>query len=374
MRRNRRLVSIAATLGLTAAVLVGLPAVPAQAVLPTSACTVSGPLTARFASDFWGQPSFFPPFVQFQVSAGGGTYAGVFQDNHVGPNSIHLLYYSGGRVTFLDSYRESGAFEAIDGSMEAVGFDALGDVVARIQRGQLGGYNGWRYDLRGNKWMLQDSPLWNSVEPIGVSSNGTIVGNAYYRSTGQSQIVSWTGAGRGVVHLLSPIGYRATAVDQRGDIFYNQPNGAVTYVRQPTGRVNLLEDFGANPSWPISVVSHADYASAFGDTSGPYYSAVAGRWDVVAGSSAPIYPHKIGYLVHVDAVGLGGDVVGEYPGNTSIDRGTRVLVRSTGKAYRLPPQFLTSSWYTEPHTVVNRYGQVVYTGMDGLPHLFSCPA
>ena len=65
---------------------------PAEAVLPTSACTVSGPITTRFASDFWGQPDAYPPFVQLQVSAGGGTYAGVFQDNHVGPKAIHLLY------------------------------------------------------------------------------------------------------------------------------------------------------------------------------------------------------------------------------------------------------------------------------------------
>lgn len=354
---------------------------PAAAVLPTSACTISGPLTARFASTGWGDP-INPSFVQFQVNSGGGTYAGVFQQSSWSAAAgygwwLRLFYYSGGRVTFLDRFNEMNVSVApIDGTMEAVGFDAQGDVVARVQKaGTNQEYmhsNGWRYDLQGHKWMLQDSPQWTSVDPVGVMANGTIVGSVRYGSGyGIDQVVEWTGTGRGTVHLMTPLGYQALGVDRQGDIFYRDNNGN-TYARQPSGIINRLQNFDTG-QWPGSgYVQATSTSSAFGYAQN--VNTVLGvRWDVRAGLSGPLLPHTVGYLVWVDSAGLANDVVGEYPGNTAPDSGTRVLVRSTGKAYRLPPQF-HPTWGTEPHTVVNRYGQVVYTGTDGLPHLFSCPA
>ena len=367
---------------LAANCVLAVTASPASAVLPTSACTITGPLTPRYPADYWGQQAGADaPFVQFQVSAGGATYAGVFQSTYNDSRNmfhthVQLFYYSAGHVTFLDTLSEDNViYQEPDGSMEAVGFDAQGDVVARIQHGNPGTYLGWRYDLHGHKWMLQSSPLWTSVEPIGVAGDGTIIGNVSYRGGG-SQIVSWTGEAQGVVHLLTPIGYQASSVDQRGDVFYSGgPTGSFGYVRQPNGTTNMLTFYLNGRYYQASEApDRASVASGYGiaDATSNGLNQVAGRWDVPAGVSGQIVAHRIGYMVYVDSVGLSNDVVGEYPSNLLPNTGTRVFITHTGKAYRMPPQFLTNG--NEPHTVINRYGQVVYTATDGLPHMIYCPA
>lgn len=334
----------------------------------------------------WGGP-IVPSFVQFQVSAGGATYAGMAQletpgtaaQGYVPQDRLRLFYYSSGRVTFLDSFSENNtSVDPIDGSMEAVGFDAQGLVIARVQKPGTWAdnlrTNGWRYDLYGHKWLLQDSPAWTSTAPIGVSGNGTIVGTAQYgiNASARHQVVTWTGPGRGSLHLITPLGYSALAVDQRGDIFYQNDSSYVTYVRQPNGLTSTLLNFESPATTYGAQVNTTSAGSAFG-AGANYGSGLGARWDVVPGSSAPISPRRLGWMVYIENAGLSGDVVGGYPGSTWPDHGTRILMRSTGKAYRMPPQFYPLD-QSEPHTVINRYGQVVYTGTDGLPHLFSCPA
>ena len=347
----------------------------ASAVISSSACQISGPLTPPVPARTVGG-SGFPRFIQFQVNNGYATYAGVAQTSPPGSDDLRLVYWHNNQLTFLDTWTETNAdTEPIDGTMEAVGFDAQGLVVARVQKfGTSTAYlhsNGWRYDSHGHKWLLQDSPLWTSVEPIAVTGAGVIVGNARYGSSGwgTNQIVEWTGSGRGTVHLLTAKGFTAQAVDQQGDIYYTDDSNGNGYVLRPGGEIDSLLNYQGD-----AFGSYADggsVASGFG-TAQAGNQRIGARWDVPAGPATALAPHTVGYLVWVDSVGLGGDVVGEYPGNAWPDRGVRVLVRSTGKAYRLPPQF-DPPYDKEPHTTTNRFGQVVYTATDGLPHQITCP-
>lgn len=384
--RLPRFAGLVASVATLAGSLLAVTASPAEAVLPASACTVSGPLTPRFASTMWGGP-ILPSYVQFQAGSGGGSYAGVAQletpgtaaQGYLPQDRLRLFYYSAGRVTFLDSFSENNtSVDPIDGSMEAVGLDAQGLVVARVQKPGTWAdnlrTNGWRYDLLGHKWLLQDSPQWTSTAPVGVSGNGTIVGTVQYglNASARHQVVTWTGTGRGVLHLVTPLGYSADAVDQRGDIFYRDDATGTEYVRQPSGVTNTLLDYSSPADTYGVTVTSSSVGSGFGSATAASVG-LGARWDVVSGSGAPISPHRLGWMVYVETAGLSGDVVGGYPGSTWPNHGTRILMRSTGKAYRMPPQFYPLD-QSEPHTVINRYGQVVYTGTDGLPHLFSCPA
>jgi hypothetical protein len=376
---RHRLLGFLTAFGLAVGLVNGIAVTHAVAVIEPSACSISGALTARFASTAWGD-SLVPSFVQFQVSNGSATYAGVAQTRTGGQDRIQLIVSRGGRTTFLDTYVESpGSFEPVDGSMRAVGFDSHGGVVAAIQRpGTSYDYlhtNGWRYDLTGRKWLLQDSPLWTSVQPIGVAASGMVVGNVRRGKVGwgTSQVAVWTGTGRGTVRVLTSPGTTAIAVDQRGDIFYYDNAHGHAYVLQPGGVRNELVSFRPVDGDMNVDAQAASVASGFGVAGTMTNNQLAARWNVPVGSSAPIAAQRLGYLVWIDSVGFGNDIVGEYPGNPWPNRGSRVLVRSSGKAYRLPVQF-REPYGDEPHTVLNRYGQVVYTGTDGLPHLMTCPA
>jgi hypothetical protein len=347
-------------------------AAPAAAVIEPTACKISAPVSPAFhdpdTMPFVGDPDF----VQYQATDGHGTYAGIAKTVSMRGPTFRVIRYSSGHITVLDTLVYLGvSFQPIDGSVKVVGIDGFGNVIVRVQRPGtwLGSYLGYRYDRAGHRSLLQDSPLWTSFSPVGVTPTGVVAGFAQYRGAAGNRIVEWTGAGRGTIHLLSAyLPDEAQALDRRGDIFYGNT------VRLNNGQTVKLTTLG-NLTY-LNLQVHAASTNAGFGTSQYGNGSLGVRWiipSVVSGSgTVQISPTRVGYLVWINAAGAGGDVVGDYPGNSSSDSGTRVLVTRTGKAYRLPPQF-KPKYNTEPSVVIDDYGQVMYTGTDALPHLLSCP-
>ena len=376
-RASALVTALALLAGLVAGVVL---AAPAPALLPPSACTISGPLAPRFPTpvDPAYPPNKIPNFVQYQATNGSGTYAGVAVTWGT-QMTFRVIRFATGRVSVLATFHFPAASVAVfDDAIKVVGIDGMGNVIVRVQAAgsttAQQRYVGYRFDSAGRGSLLQDSPAWNSFAPVGVSWQGVVVGWARYSSklsAANIQTVEWTGSGRGQVHLIDTQSSQSpVATNRRGDILYPDE------LRLTDGRSFI---FGWLPrSYHFGVgATKLTSGGVYGIASLTGDDAYGVKWPypyptMDFGSLRP--PRLISYLVWINAVSTYGDVVGEFPGNAFPDDGVRVLVTRTGKTYRLPTQFkLPYGTGPEPATVIDDYGRVVYTGTDGLPHLFSCP-
>jgi hypothetical protein len=352
---------------------------PAHAVIDPSACKISNLPTPAFwaqhHNDFGGSVA---SFIQYQVTNGSGTFAGMAYTQEAAGPIIRIIRYSGGKVTVLDTinYINVGTFTPVDSSVRVVGIDPWGNVVARVQIPGPSAYKyaAYRYSPSGQRTKLQDSPTWFSFEPVGVTNTGTVFGTARtgMANQGNDRVVSWTGPGRGSVHVLTGLANVAEAVDAKGDVYY-RAGGGDAYVRRASGQVNRVAGVSGNPVY-TSFFSAASTSSGYGMSSSGDNVLLGTRWDGAAAKAGDLVDgHRVSNFVWITAVGKNDDVVGQFPGSSVPDTGPRVLVRSTGKAYRLPAQ-LGSKFDAEPRPAVNGYGQVVYTGSDALAHVLTCPS
>lgn len=350
----------------------------AAAVIETSACTIRNMPTPAF----WSKRDTYPvplykPWMQYQVTNGRGTFAGMAYDDESGNPQMRVIRYSRGVVTVLDDFHYTSSWQPVDWSIRVVGIDPWGNVTVTVQVPTTAQEDAktvvYRYSASGQRTQLQDSPLWKSFEAVGVASSGTVFGTARYGAqyAGTERLVMWTGPGHGTVTVLTGAGYRAGAVDSGGDVYYSQANYASAFVRKPSGQVNQLIGMGGTTAANFKGASStAGFGLSYTDNQG-----FGTRWDGAnAQAGERVDGHKVSYFVWISAVGASGDVVGDFPGNVWPDRGTRVLVRNTGKAYRMPEQFHTRNDEAEPRPAINAWGQVVYTGADGLAHVLSCPS
>ncbi len=372
-------------LATTVALLAGLVTAavqsgPASAVLPSTACKISGPMAWRFPApaDPHAEPGEIRAFVQYQATNGGGTYAGVAVT--WGPAvTFRVIRYSAGRVTVLATFTYTTQVNLYDDSVKVVGIDGQGYIIVRVQAAGSDAsqqrYVGYRFDGAGHRWQLQASPLWTSYAPVGVTWQGVVVGWARYGRAlhpPNVQTIKWTGTGQGHVQLIGPRSeVSPVATNRRGDILYSDE---VVLTDGRTFSLGMLPG-SYNFGWgAMKLTNDAAYGIVTPHGDDPFGVGWSYPSVPTAADGTRLAGRPVSYLVWLDAVGTYDDVVGEFPGNHDPDSGVRVLVTRTGKAYRLPPQFNQGrNFPPEPATVIDDYGRVVYTGTDGLPHMMSCP-
>lgn len=238
-----------------------------------------------------GGTNDFPSLVHLQATDGHGTYAGVRYDAGVDGGFTLLRREPTGQVRELAHFRYLGVPYRFTDAVQVVGFDPSGGIIRSIQRTNPGTertFIGVRFETSGRRVHRQLSPAWKSVQPVGISDTGVVLGTAVRAADLRRQVVSWSGAGKGTVSVLTLPGRAGTAIT--GTVDWFEFDAHDSYVHSLTGQRATLCVPGSVSVGNVVAASRTDGFGNGGFSAGWWSAAgaVAGRsprWSTGMGGS-----------------------------------------------------------------------------------------